>query len=339
VSKPVAWPTELIDWLHDTVGLVGPVRFVPLTGGNSNITVRVTDAEDTSVVLRRPPPVAQTGTYNLAREHAIVSGLASTPVPVPAAFAYCRDPAIWGAEFSVVEFVAGRRLANQEAILAGPAVDRGTIGQNLIHTLANINRTTAAQIGAEQLVREDYLGRQVARWSRQVRESGSLRQNRFDAVRSRLVDMLPRRPATTLLHGDFRIDNCLFGPEGEVRAVVDWELAAFGDPLADLALLYAYWDYPGVAADLGIGLASAPTALPGFPTKEEVLSGYSAHSGYSIDAIEPYLGFAYWKIACISEGVLWRYEHQEHAAARADVTEALESRINDDLSSASALLS
>lgn len=338
MTQPVGPEGELTRWLCGAGLLVAPLTFRRLSGGNSNITVRVDDTGGRSVVLRRPPWAAQPGTYNPAREHAVLAGLAHTDVPAPAALAYCGDPSVWGAEFSVVEYVPGRRIADVDSIRSVPAEDRARIGEALVRTLTIVNRTSAREMDVEHLVRGEYLRRQIVRWVSAVAAADSPRLRRFEALRARLDEQLPNRVATTLLHGDFRVDNCLLHASGEVAAVVDWELAAFGDPLADLALLCAYWDYPGSPNDAGVGLTPAPTAEPGFPAKDQVIAMYARHSGYPVDDLAPYLGFAYWKIACIAEGVLWRYRHGTDRPARDHVVAAVVGQIDADLTQASLLL-
>lgn len=334
MKQPAGPEPQLTRWLCDAGLLTAPLTFERLKGGNSNVTVRVDDAVGRSVVLRRPPDAAQPGTYNLAREHEILAGLARTDVPAPAALAYCSDRSVWGADFSVAEYVVGWHIADVNSVRSVPAEVRARIGEAVVRTLAVINRASAREMGVEYLVRGGYLRRQIARWASQVAAADSPRLRQFEAVRARLEEHLPNRAATTLLHGDYRVDNCLLSTSGDVAAVVDWELAAFGDPLVDLALLYAYWDYPGSPNDEGIGLPPAPTAEPGFPTKEQIIATYARYSGYNVDDLAPYIGFAYWKIACIGEGVLWRYRHRDDRPARDHVVAAVESQIDADLTQA-----
>jgi aminoglycoside phosphotransferase (APT) family kinase protein len=296
--------------------------------------VRVVDSFGATVVLRRAPDVAQPGTYNLARENALLTGLARTKVPAPAFLAYCSDLSVWGAEFSVVEYMAGRRIATVEEASSVPELDRQRIGRSLIETLAIVNSMTAREMGLEQFVRGNYLTRQLARWSAQVAAVDSPFTQQFVRLRDQLQERLPAQVETSLLHGDFRLDNCLVAPNGAINAVLDWELATFGDPLADLALLYVYWAYPGSPNQAGIGLPPAPTALPGFGSRDRLLATYESASGRTLPDLDPYLGFAHWKVACITQGVLWRYAQQRAGVASATVVRALEDQIRIDLDSA-----
>ncbi len=124
-------------------------------------------------------------------------------------------------------------------------------------------------------------------------------------VHDRLAAAVPEQRGATLVHGDYRLDNCMVDATGEVVAVLDWELCTLGDPLADVGVLLVYWTEPGDT--LGAALPGAPTALPGFLTRAEVIDRYAERSGRDLDLVPFYVAFAYWKLACILEGVYARY--------------------------------
>ena len=152
----------------------------------------------------------------------------------------------------------------------------------------------------------NYFSRQVDRWTRQYRASET---GRIQAMET-LIDWLPRHipqvqtPQVSLVHGDYRLDNCMIGDDGTVAAVLDWEICTLGDPLADLGLLCVYWTDPGEAAALP---QASPTALEGFMTKAEVLARYAEASGRDLSQIDYYIAYGYWKLACIMCGVYARY--------------------------------
>ena len=126
----------------------------------------------------------------------------------------------------------------------------------------------------------------------------------LDGVLQQLWDHLPAQTLTSLVHGDFRLDNCLVGRDSSVRAVLDWELCTVGEPLADVGLLMVYWAEPG---DELRATADSPTAVPGFPSRSAMLERYAQTRGRSLPAIDFYIAFSYWRLACITEGVLARY--------------------------------
>src|SRR5690606_29603141 len=134
-------------------------------------------------------------------------------------------------------------------------------------------------------------------WYRQYQ--GSREQNstidfhQVDEVHDHLVTRIPAQQGTSIVHGDYRLDNCMIGPTGDVVAVLDWEICTLGDPLADLGLLWVYWTDPGSAAVLP---QASPTALPGFRTRDEMLQRYASTSGRDLSDIDFYIAFGYWKL-------------------------------------------
>jgi aminoglycoside phosphotransferase (APT) family kinase protein len=285
-----------------------PLRFDQIAGGRSNLTYRVGDAAGASWVLRRPPlhgvlPSA----HDMAREHRVISALAGTPVPVPATFGLCQDPAVTGAPFYVMAYVEGvvpRDEATVAAALDEPA--RAAAADSLVDALVALHQVDADQVGLGQLGRrEGYLERQLARWQRQLDQTRTRPLPALDEAHRRLAAAVPAQvgPAR-IVHGDFRLDNVVLSPAGQVLAVLDWELCTLGDPLADVGLLLVYWAEPG---DRTLPLGTAPTVMAGFPTRAAVTEAYATRSGRDLSRLEFYVAFAYWKLAVILEGVVARH--------------------------------
>jgi aminoglycoside phosphotransferase (APT) family kinase protein len=285
-----------------------PLRFEPIAGGRSNLTYRVRDAGGASWVLRRPPlhgvlPSA----HDMAREHRVISALAGTPVPVPATFGLCQDPSVTGAPFYVMAHVDGvvpRDEPTVAAHLDEPA--RAAAADSLVDALVALHRVDPGRVGLARLGRhEGYLERQLARWKRQLEQSRTRDLPVLDEVHRRLAATVPAQvgPAR-IVHGDFRLDNVILSPTGRVLAVLDWELCTLGDPLADLGLLLVYWAEPG---DHTLPLGTAPTVMPGFPSRSALAEAYATRSGRDLSHLDYYLSFAYWKLAVILEGVLARH--------------------------------
>src|SRR6266536_3022470 len=151
--------------------------------------------------------------------------------------------------------------------------------------------------------RDGYVGRQLRRWSRQWEQSRTRELPAIEEVGRRLAARVPPQGAATIVHGDYRLDNLVLSPAGEVLAVLDWELCTLGDPLADVGLLLVYWSEPG---DEVLPLGSAPTAMPGFPPRQELAAAYARPSGSDLGDLEFYQALGYWKLAVILEGVYAR---------------------------------
>jgi len=155
--------------------------------------------------------------------------------------------------------------------------------------------------------REDYVGRQLRRWKRQWDQSNHTDIALVDEVHARLVGVVPEQRRSSIVHGDFRLGNMMCGPDGRIRAVLDWELATLGDPLADVAWLVASWVEPGEWPATGTD-GAPPSILPGFPGRGWLLDRYAAGTGADLGAMPVYLAFNHWRAACIAAGVLTRYE-------------------------------
>jgi len=296
-------------WFRANLGEVRPPLAVhQIAGGRSNLTYRVDDAAGASWVLRRPPlhgvlPSA----HDMAREHRVIAALAGTPVPVPATFGLCQDPSVTGAPFYVMAYVDGvvpRDEATVAASLDEPA--RARAADSLVDALVALHAVDPERVGLGQLGRRSgYLERQLARWQRQLSESRTRPLPALDEVHRRLAANLPAQlgPAR-IVHGDFRLDNVVLSPAGQVRAVLDWELCTLGDPLADVGLLLVYWAEPG---DQTLPLGAAPTVMAGFPGRAAIAEAYAARSGRDLSRLDVYVAFASWKLAVILEGVVARH--------------------------------
>jgi aminoglycoside phosphotransferase (APT) family kinase protein len=296
-------------WFQANVaGVRPPLVLRQIAGGRSNLTYRVDDAAGTSWVLRRPPlhgvlPSA----HDMAREHRVIAALAGTPVPVPATFGLCQDPSVTGAPFYVMGHVDGvvpRDEATVATSLDEPA--RGRAADSLVDALVALHRVDPTQVGLGQLGRHHgYLARQLARWQRQLEQSRTRPLPALDEAHRRLEANLPAQvgPAR-IVHGDFRLDNVVLSPAGQVLAVLDWELCTLGDPLADVGLLLVYWAEPG---DQTLPLGAAPTVMPGFPDRAAVAEAYATRSGRDLSRLDVYVAFASWKLAVILEGVVARH--------------------------------
>ena len=284
-----------------------PLAFDLIAGGHSNLTYRVSGAGDGAWVLRRPPLGHVLATaHDMGREHSIISALGPTDVPVPVTRGLCTDDAVNGAPFYVMDFVDGTVVRNADIARDSFTVDeRGAAGLSIVDVLARIHRVDVDAVGLGELGRrEDYIARQLKRWHGQWEKSKTRELPVVEEVHAGLLAAIPPQPRTSIVHGDYRLDNCLLGPHGDVVAVLDWEICTLGDPLADVGLLMVYWPEPGDEHEI---LANAPTTVEGFPRRADLLDRYADTSGLDLSGIDYYVAFGYWKLACIVEGVYARY--------------------------------
>ncbi len=284
-----------------------PLTFDRISGGHSNLTYGVRDAAGTRWALRRPPLGKRLGSaHDMGREQRVVSALAGTPVPVAPVAGFCEDESVNEAPFYVMEFVEGpilRGLAEADAF--PDEGDRRAIGERVVDTLVEIHAVDPDAVGLGDLGRkEDYVARQLHRWQGQWEKSKTRELPAIDAVHERLAARIPEQGPATIVHGDYRLDNMILTPQGEVAAVVDWELCTLGDPLADVGLLMVYWPEAGEET---IALGQPATLAPGFPTREELKARYAERSGRDLSQLDFFVALGYWKLAIILEGVYARY--------------------------------
>lgn len=286
--------------------VVLPLTFELIAGGHSNLTFKATGADGQSYVLRRPPLYQVLATaHDMGREHKVIAALADTDVPVPQAFGLCEDEQVNERPFYVMDFVDGEVVRNRKHAAALAPEVRWAASQSIAETLAHIHAVDVDEVGLGDLGRkEDYIARQLRRWLRQFEESKTQDRPQIQEVHDHLVTRIPEQGQAGIVHGDYRLDNCILGVQGQVLAVLDWELCTLGDRNADVAQLLVYWAEPN---DSEFALDDPPTGEAGFASRAEMLDLYSKASGRDIDNFGFYMAFGYWKLACILEGVYSRY--------------------------------
>ncbi len=284
-----------------------PLRFDHIAGGRSNLTYRVTDQAGHAWALRRPPLGHVLATaHDMGREFRILSALNVTAVPVPDVVGLCDDISVNDAPFYVMDFVEGIVLRDQASAEAIAPSVRTHACTSMVDTLIAIHQVDVDAIGLGTLGRkEGYIARQLKRWRQQFADSKTRELPEIERVHDILVARMPTQQGAGIVHGDYRLDNCILSPQGDVVAVLDWELCTLGDVLSDLAQLLVYWCE---ATDDAYTLESPPTVVPGFLTRDEIIAAYAAQSPLDLSDIDFYLAFAYWKVACIIEGVYARYK-------------------------------
>jgi aminoglycoside phosphotransferase (APT) family kinase protein len=294
-------------WLRERLPAARPpFRLERLAGGRSNLTFLLADAAGDEWVLRRPPLGPRQATaHDVLREGRIMAALAETAVPVPAVLGAAPELGEDGAPLLLMERAPGvavRGATAAERELAPAA--RARSGLALAETLAALHAVDPAAVGLADLGRgERYVERQLERWHRQWVEGRTRELDDLAVAHAALVGRVPPQSRTAIVHGDFRLDNCLLDPAGEVTAVLDWEICTVGEPLVDLGLLLVYWAEPG---DEVTALEDPPTLAPGFATRAAVRRHYEEAAGTQAGDLDFHLAFAWWKLACIVEGVYAR---------------------------------
>ncbi len=295
-------------WMQQHVaGAISPFTFEVIAGGHSNLTYKVTGADRTRFVLRRPPlGHVLASAHDMGREHRIISALQQSAVPVAPALGFCDDHSVNDSPFYVMGFVDGhvlRDLAATEALLSPQA--RRAASESLVDTMVAIHAVDLEAAGLSELGRhEGYIARQLKRWYGQWNQQQTRHLPAVDRVHDELSRCIPEQGPATIVHGDYRLDNCMVDASGRVVAVLDWEICTLGDPLADLGLLQVYWTGPN---DASSAWNSTATTSPGFYDRVHVAQRYAQVSGRDVSQLPFYVSFAYWKLACILEGVYARY--------------------------------
>lgn len=311
---------RLADWLRAHVRpFRGGVQVEPLAGGQSNPTFRVTAGEHRWVLRRKPPGVLLASAHAVEREFRVMRALQGTAVPVPAMHALCEDASVIGSPFYVMDFVEGRVLADPALPGMDPA-ERAAIYSELQRVMGAIHRVDVQAVGLADFGRpQNYLARQVERWTRQYRASETERIEAMEHLIAWLPAQLPGHEEVALVHGDFRIDNVIFHPSlPRALAVIDWELSTLGHPVVDFAYHAMAWR---VTPDEFRGLRGHDLAALGIPDEAAHAAGYCARVGRTdLPHWEYCLVFNMFRMAAILQGILARARAGNAAAADAEAT-------------------
>jgi aminoglycoside phosphotransferase (APT) family kinase protein len=282
-----------------------------IAGGKSNLTYEVTDGSSWWIVRRPPLGHVQATAHDMGREYTAMSALAATDVPVPHTFAHCDDSDVLGAPFYVMERVDGRAYRRAEELdELGPERTSALAGR-LVEVLAKLHAVEPDGVGLSEFGRPDgFLERQVRRWGKQLGGSKTREHPDADELYRRLADEVAQVAADPsvvgVVHGDYRLDNCLVGADDRIHAVVDWEMATLGDTRTDLALMLVY-ETLGASADGD--LVSDVAKAKGWPANDDQLAAYTSASGREPGDMGFHLALAYFKLAVILEGIHYRYLH------------------------------
>lgn len=311
----------LADYLR-AQGLMGaaPLQVRVLAGGQSNPTFLLSAGPGQEYVMRKKP----TGTlvasaHAIDREFRVMKALAATGVPVPRMLAYCDDASLVGTPFYVMEFLRGRSFMDQGLPGMTPE-ERSAIYREMNRVIAALHAVDFAAVGlADYGKTGDYVGRQIARWSRQCEASSLPLAPAMRQLMDWLPQNLPSGDETTLVHGDYRLDNLIFHPsEPRVIGVLDWELSTLGHPLADLAYQCMGWRIPH---DLWRGIGGLDLQRLGIPGEQAYVAWYSQATGReAAEHWDFYMAYNLFRMSAILYGIAQRAADGNAASPDAEAT-------------------
>ena len=288
-------------WLTANVaGFEGPFELTKFASGQSNPTYRIAAASGDYVLRRKPFGPLLPSAHAVDREYRLMAGLHPLGFPVPQPLALCTDESVIGAIFYVMELAKGRSYPNG-ALPDFDAPTRRRMYEQLVDTLADLHDIDPEAAGLADFGKPgNYFERQVKRWTCQYRDSQTDDLPEMERLIVFLPDTIPQQSRSSIVHGDYRIDNVLFDA-GRLTAVLDWELATLGDPVADFSYLAMQWAMP---ADGGAGLAGLDLAGLGIPSLDEVVKRYSERSGIPVvDNLDWYFAYNLFRLAGIVQGI------------------------------------
>jgi len=286
-------------------GFAGPLRVTQFQGGQSNPTYRLSAAGHEYVLRRKPPGKLLPSAHAVDREYRILTALSRTAVPVPKTYVLCEDPEVIGTAFYVMDWVDGRIMVDPLVPGCTPA-ERAAIYDSMNDVLARLHRQDFQALGLENFGKPgSYFTRQLKRWSQQYRASETEHIEAMEQLLAWLPEHIPPDDQTTVVHGDFRLGNCIVHPtEPRIVAVLDWELATLGHPLADLA--YNAMPYHLTRDNLG-GILGQDLRALGIPTEEEYLAAYCRRTGRTaIPDWSFYVAFSMFRLSAIAQGIMGR---------------------------------
>ncbi|MGB5111418.1 MAG: phosphotransferase family protein [Mycobacterium sp.] len=295
----------LVHYLGDH-GIDGPLQIRQFQGGQSNPTFHLQSPAGEFVLRKKPPGILLPRAHDVGREYRVMSALAGSDVPVPRMRAMCTDESVLGTPFFVMDHVPGRIFPDR-VLRDGTPDERAAVYRDLARVLARLHRVDWRDAGLSDFGRPDgYLVRQVALWTRQWEAAKVEECAEMDRLAAWLPAHLPAGDEACIAHGDYRLGNVLLHPtEPRIVAVLDWELATIGHPLADLGYAAMTYYLPGDADPL-MGVAGEDLAGTGIPDESEFVAEYCREAGREVpEELVMYVVFSMFRLASIAAGV-WR---------------------------------
>ena len=286
-----------------------------IAGGRSNLTYAVDGAARPLIVRRPPLGHVLSSAHDMRREHRVISALATSPVPVPVAVDLVDDTEageVTGTLFFVMERSPGRVLSRPAHNVGFTPAALSGLSLDLVRHLADLHSVDPRAVGLDDFGRPDgFLARQLTTWRRQLDASRSRETPELDRLQAALEADVPETARTSIVHGDYRLDNALVvgaGDEAHVSAILDWEMATLGDPLVDVGMFAMYWEIADLPGALSAAVPSAVDAAAGYPGLDEMVAEYARHAGIAVPELHWYRAFAAYKLAVILEGIHYRFQ-------------------------------
>lgn len=314
----------------------GPLSVRQFKGGQSNPTYLLQTPTRRYVLRRKPPGKLLPSAHAVEREFRVTGALHAQGFPVAAPLLYCDEAEVAGTPFYLMEHVEGRVIWEPHMPDAEPS-ERAAVYDAMNAVIARLHSFDPAALGLTDFGRgENYVARQVERWSKQYRASETDRIEEMERLIAWLPSHLPPPAPVRLVHGDYRLDNIILArSEPKILAVLDWELSTLGDPLADLAYHLMQWDMPPSETGAGVGtLVGHELGRLGIPTRSAYVDAYVARTGLDPRPHLPvYLAYNFFRLAAILQGIVGRVRDgtatSESAAAMAPLVRPLAAKAWD----------
>jgi aminoglycoside phosphotransferase (APT) family kinase protein len=291
----------------EVLPLVGPMKVEQFKGGQSNPTYKLVTPTRSFVLRSKPGPVAKLlpSAHAIEREYKVLAALSKTDVPVAKVYCLCEDENVIGRAFYVMEHVEGRILWEQ-SLPDMSSKERAEIYAELNRTLSKLHKVDFASIGLADYGKPgNYFARQISRWSKQYLASETEHIEAMHKLIEWLPAHIPEGDETSIVHGDYRVDNVIFHPtEPRILAILDWELSTLGHPLADFSYHCMSWHIsPGQFR----GIAGLDLPELGIPSEQAYIAEYCRATGRShIDNWNFYLAYNMFRLAGILQGIMKR---------------------------------
>lgn len=309
---PLIDPDALTRYLDEHFGNELPLDIQRHQAGHSNETFFVTRG-DQRMVLRRPPrPPYLPTAHDVKREHTVISGLKRVGVRVPEPVLLCEDESIIGAKFFLMERVDGYVIRDQVPKHLDTREQRKRLSEDFIDSMVELHAASVEEAELQNFGKPSgYIARQIGRWTMQLQ--GAMKFTRplpdLEKLAAWLENNQPPEQPTTIVQGDFKLDNVIVAPSGEARvaAILDWEMATRGDPLADLGYAMSFWRQADDEPDPLHSSLGDVFGSPGWLTRAEMVSRYAERSGREVSDLTFYVALAVWKLAILLEGSYARH--------------------------------
>ena len=309
---PLVDPESLGRYLATEIPGDGQLEVERHQAGHSNETFFVRRGSEEWVLRRPPRPPYLPTAHDVKREHTVLKALEGTGVRTPATVLLCEDESVIGAPFYLMERVRGTVIRDRLPDALDSDGDRRRIGEELIDAAAELHSVDYRAVGLDGWGRPaGYVERQIARWRKQL--EGATQHTRplpdYERIAAWLEDHRPPEQVPAIVQGDYKLDNTMFAEESPARlvAILDWEMATIGDPLADIGWMLSFWREPSDPPDPLHGALNQVFGKPGWATRSELVDRYEAKTGRSMTDIRFYTALAIWKLGILLEGSYARH--------------------------------